>query len=158
MVSASMLSHRRSPTAAGKPSFAYFKVDYRTRDVWAALTRPLTWTSVSPRCNVVQKIRDIVRMLRILGNWYVQLLSAEMDSFHIIRMSKQIWPPKCPISYRSSPARKRKPLEYSTWLATDSTGHTDLGFDSLPTATQRKKILGYSLYLFSYVRRPFKRH
>ena len=25
MVSVSMLSHRRSPTAAGKPSFAYFK-------------------------------------------------------------------------------------------------------------------------------------
>ena len=46
------------------------------------------------RCNVVQKIRDIVRMLRILGNWYVQLLSAEMDSFDIIRVSKQIRPQK----------------------------------------------------------------
>ena len=31
------------------------------------------------RCNVVQKIRDIVRMLRILGNWYVKLLSYHPD-------------------------------------------------------------------------------
>ena len=55
MVSSFMLSRRRSPTAAGKPSFTYFKVDYLPDDVWGA-GEAVDLDIESPRLDGVRKI------------------------------------------------------------------------------------------------------
>ncbi|EJK55109.1 hypothetical protein THAOC_25195 [Thalassiosira oceanica] len=55
-VSTFVTSRRRPPAAVGKPSFAYFPVDYLLHDVWR-LTSQRSFDIESPRLDGVRKIR-----------------------------------------------------------------------------------------------------
>ena len=96
--------------AAGKPSFAYFPVDYLPDDVW----RPDEPTDLRdedlPDATMYERSEDHGPHRRNPRDRAVRLASAKTDSFNIVLPSQQFWPLKWAFCVCSSPARKRKPL------------------------------------------------
>ncbi|EJK61654.1 hypothetical protein THAOC_17816, partial [Thalassiosira oceanica] len=91
-VSTFVTSRRRPPAAVGKPSFAYFPVDYLLHDVW----RPDEPTDFRERylldATPYERSEDNGITLRNPRNNAIPLASAEMDFFDIILLTKQFWP------------------------------------------------------------------
>ena len=89
-----MPSRRRPPAAVGKPSFAYFPVDYLLHDVW----RPDEPTDLRERylldATPYERSEDIGITLRNPRNDAIPLASTEMEFFDIVLPSQQFWPVK----------------------------------------------------------------
>ncbi|EJK48671.1 hypothetical protein THAOC_32512, partial [Thalassiosira oceanica] len=86
-----MPSRRRPPAAVGKPSFAYFPVDYLPHDVW----RPDEPTDLRdgdlPDATPYERSEDHGPNRRNPRNRAVRLASAKTDSFNIVLPSQQFW-------------------------------------------------------------------
>ncbi|EJK55829.1 hypothetical protein THAOC_24390 [Thalassiosira oceanica] len=87
-----MPSRRRPPAAVGKPSFAYFPVDYLPHDVW----RPDEPTDLRdgdlPDATPYERSEDIGPNCRKPRIGAVYLALAKTDSFNIVLPSQQFWP------------------------------------------------------------------
>ncbi|EJK65761.1 hypothetical protein THAOC_13349 [Thalassiosira oceanica] len=95
-VSTFVTSRRRPPAAVGKPSFAYFPVDYLPHDV----LRPdeptdLREREISPlHATSYERSEDIGPKRRKQRIGAVYPASAKTDSFNIVLPSQQFWPVK----------------------------------------------------------------
>ncbi|EJK52459.1 hypothetical protein THAOC_28261 [Thalassiosira oceanica] len=84
----------RAAGGLGKPSFAYFPVDYLPHDVW----RPDEPTDlrdggdISPLHTPYERSEDHGPNRRNPRNRAVRLASAKTDSFNIVLPSQQFWP------------------------------------------------------------------